>query len=221
MDDHPIQPYKPKRRRWPWVLLALMLVVAVPLGIVRYTLHRRVVVELARIRAAGYPTTLAELDAWYPTPTDANAADVYLEAFDAYVSDEELEALLPHFSMNVDWPAPDEPIPAEMLTAMEAYLAKNAEALALLVEAASIPECRYPVDLREGLDVRLPHLIELRTGTELLALQASVAAERSEGESVVGSIRATLALAESLKHEPILISQLVRISIQCSCTPDR
>ena len=117
MHDEPTQPYKPKRRRWPWVLLALALVAAGTFGIVRYTLHRRVVVELARIRTAGYPTTLAELDAWYPTPTGANAADVYLEAFDAYVRDEELEMLLPGFRADVDWPAPDEPIPAEMLAA--------------------------------------------------------------------------------------------------------
>ena len=209
MGDDPNQLPKPKRRRWPWVVLGLVLVLAIALGGARYRLHRRVVTELAKLRAAGYPTTLAELDAWYPMPSGANAADVYMEAFDTCVEDEELEALLPGFSTGPDWPAPGEPLPAEMLAAIDAYLAKNAEALALLAAAATIPECRYPVDLSAGYAVVLPHIGFLGWGPQLLALQAVVQVQRGEHNQSVDSALAILAAAGSVHGEPKLISHLV------------
>ena len=42
--------------------------------------------ELEKIRAAGQPVTLEDLDAWYPYPEQGkNAADIYQEAFDCIV----------------------------------------------------------------------------------------------------------------------------------------
>jgi hypothetical protein len=211
----PTQPYKPKRRRWPWVLLALVLVMAGTLGIVRYTLHRRVAVKLAQLRAEGYPTTLSELDAWYVMPSGANAADAYLKAFNAYVKDDELEALLPGSMANrVQWPAPDEPMPAEMLAAAESLLAQNTEAIARLYEAALIRECRYPIDLTKGIEVDLPHLTELRWGTRLLLCRANLEARRGNGDQVVEAVAALLAASNSLAMEPEHISQIVRVAIQ-------
>ena len=215
MDDDAIERelLRGGRRRWPWVLLAAVLLLAAVFGILRYTLHRRVVVELARIRAAGYPTTLVELDAWYPTPSGANAADVYLEAFNAYVADEELEALLPNFGRDVNFPEPGEPMPDEMFAAMAAYVAENTEALALLAEAATIPECRFPVDLKAGSGVLLTHLSPLRRGAQLLRQQAIVQVQQGQHDRSIDSVLAMLAAARSVRNEPLLISHLVGMSM--------
>jgi len=213
-DEFERQLLRSRRRRWPWVVLAVVLLLAAALGVMRYTLHHRVQKKLASLRAAGYPTTPAELDAWYPTPTGSNAADIYQLAFDAYVKDEELESLLPGFSREVDFPAPGEPLPDGMVEAMEAYLEKNARALALLAEAAAIPECRYPVALTWGLMPPLPHLAKLRVGAHLLSLQASVQAHRGENDLAIESISVMIAMGNSLSDEPVLMSHMVRVGLR-------
>ena len=213
-DEFERQLLRSRRRRWPRVLLAVVLLFAGAFGALRYTLHHRVETRLASIRAAGYPTTLTELDAWYPTPKDLNAADVYQLAFNAYVADEELEALLPGYSGQEDFPAPGEPLPADMVEAMETYLAKNARALALLAEAAAIPECRFPVDFTQRPTQLLPHLAELRRGLHLLSLQASIQAHRRQNDLAIESISAMLAIGNSLNDEPVLISHLVGVSVR-------
>ena len=206
---------KQSRRRWPWVLLAVVLVLAGAFGVMRYVLHRRVEAKLTDLRAAGYPTTLAEVDAWYPTPTGPNAADVYQGAFDAYVEDEELEALLPRArNRDVDFPAAGEPLPAEMAEAMEAYVALNAQTLALLDDAAAIPECRYPVDLTRGFEAVMPHVGKLRPCAELLVFRATLEAGRGQSDRAAKSVKSVLALAGSVRNEPMLISLLVRTSIE-------
>jgi len=205
-----------RRRRWPWVVLAVVLLLAAVLGVMRYTLHHRVQKKLASLRAAGYPTTLAELDAWYPTPTGPNAADVYQLAFDAYVADEELEELLLDFGREAEFPAPGEPLPADMVAAMEAYVALNAQTLSLVADAAAIPECRFPVDFTQGLDaiLDLPHLAELRTCTRLLGLRATIEANSGQRDRAASSIKTMLRVADSLRGEPTTISYLVRLSIE-------
>ena len=47
----------------------------------RHLLTARVNSALAPLRAAGYPVTVEELDAWYPMPAGPNVADVYARAF--------------------------------------------------------------------------------------------------------------------------------------------
>lgn len=66
------------------VILLLILIVAV----VFFRFYHKSEIEkrLAAIRAAGYPATCAELDAWYPdVPDDENAAFLILQAIDAFI----------------------------------------------------------------------------------------------------------------------------------------
>ena len=209
MDDEAIEReiLRGRRRRWPWVVLAVVLVLGTAFGIFRYALHRRVVVELARIRAMGYPTTLAELDAWYPMPSGPNAADVYVEAYGALVRDEELEELLPRFDSGARFPKPDEPLGADLLAAAGAYLAQNERTLALLKEAAAIPECRFRIDLETAIYDPHQHLSDMKRGVCLLRLQAMVQARRGQQEQSVDSVVVMLALARAVRQQPILRGQ--------------
>jgi hypothetical protein len=138
-------------------------------------------------RAGSEPTTLAELNAWYPAvPADQNAAVVYAEAF----------ALL---SENASDPIPTPAVSQKLL--------------ALLHRAAELPSCRYPIDLAAGYQTKLPHLAKIKQAAEFLKLEAIAYASKGYADLAVQSIQANLGLARSLEPEPLLISQLVRTAV--------
>ena len=60
--------------------------------------------------------------------------------------------------------------------------------------------------------MRLSHLSTCRHAVRLLCLEAVLAAEGGDGAGVVRSVKSSLGVARSLRTEPILISQLVRMS---------
>lgn len=139
-----------------------------------------------------------------PVPDDRNGALVYLKAFPLIAPlDEGLQLALAALKAGGALPA--------QLAALEAYLAANASGLALLREAAAYDRCRYPIALEDGFNTRLTHIPELRKAAKALDVEAAVAA--AKGLDAEGSRRTLAKLADSLKDEPVLVSQLVR----CSC----
>ena len=139
--------------------------------------------KLAAIKATGDPMTLEELNKWYPEPPAAeNAAGLYAQAFSALTADDPKSAT---------------------------FLSKNQKALALLLQAAERKSCRYPVDLRAGLDTKLPHLTNIKKCASLLESEAINQAGRGRTDAATGALLAGVRLARSLENEPILISRLV------------
>ena len=184
----------------------------------RWRLHRRVESALAELRATGAPVTLEELDAWYePVPPGQNAADLYLRADEVFASLFRSDTLSPFWSLlpimgEAEMPAPWDPLPADMKMHIMDYLALNAAVLDLIHEAATRPQCRYPVDLTYGHNAELTHLSGVRRAARLLLLQALVCADDADAEGACEAIHAQLGAARSLLEEPILISQLVRLA---------
>lgn len=79
------------------------------------------------------------------------------------------------------------------------YLADNAESLKLFHRAASVKECRYPIDLARGFELSLPHLNEVRLGAQQLALEAILKSEKGDSEASGNAIIDDFALAHSLE----------------------
>ena len=181
----------------------------------RYSLSQRVQAELDRIRADGHPVTLAELNDWYTTPPPGeNAADLYARAFAAYVRDEALEKRIPHLNPELDELPHGKLLPLDSIMAMGQYLKKNERARGILHDAARKKFCRFPVDFEEGLvQVHLKHLGELRQGAKLLDIESWVRVHEGNTQKAVDAIIAMLALADSIREEPHLISYEVRLSI--------
>lgn len=150
-------------------------------GIAR--LDPQISLKLDAIREAGYPVTLAELDAWYiePAPTE-NGALLYTNAFAALASEE---------------------------TTSPTFLAQNQETLELLHEAASWKACRYPIDLTKRYDSFVPHLHKLKICAKLLAQAADSHAAQGELDLATQSLLDGLRLAQSVEEEPYLISNLL------------
>ncbi|MBL7649629.1 MAG: hypothetical protein JNK74_25930 [Candidatus Hydrogenedentes bacterium] len=87
-------------------------------------------------------------------------------------------------------------------------------AAALMNVAAKYPrESRYAIDLGSGASVSLPHLAAIRTLARAQNYEVWMAAMEDRPADALQTIKAMGPLAESLREEPILISQLVRIAV--------
>jgi hypothetical protein len=218
---------EPRRKRDRTLIIGfslclLVVVLAGGYAMYRMILSNRVEKRLEAIRAQGFPVTLGELNDWYPAPPPGHdAADLYQQAFLKYLDDptwEEKENQLPVVGTG-ELPPRGEPLPDDMKALIAEYLERNAEALRLLHQAAAMPECRFPIDLRAGAMVLLPHLASLRQGARLMLLEGLLDAEEGRTAEATESVIATVGLADAVRNEPILISYLVRIaclSISCS-----
>jgi hypothetical protein len=178
----------------------------------RHEFHRRV----EAIRAAGYPVTPKEHDAWYKWPqSDDNAANWILGAAAMYQEPpkEDWERLHRIISpQDTERPHPAEPLAADLRALLEQYIQTNAMSLKSLHEASAIDECRYPMDLSNGSHTVLSHLSGVRNGVLLLCLEAVLHTEWGDPNGAVQAIATALHVADSLDDEPVVISHLVRIA---------
>jgi hypothetical protein len=215
--NRPKRPHPWQRRRRK-ILLILCVVILLPLLVLsayRMYLVQQTKAEFARIQEAGFPVTLAELDAWYvhSPEADARAAD-YAQAF----------TLLRAALKNDDWeilPRPFGRGPAvprakvytgKIKKLLKAHLELNGEALRALHEVNGDGPCRYPVDLTLGYAAESVSWSQIRRAVNLLGLQADLAAQEGRSEEATRAMCTALALATTLREEPLLVSQMTRIS---------
>jgi len=206
------KPTKKRRGLWWKVPVCGLVVLLIAFGVFHVVVHQRVVNRLNAIRDAGHPVTLEELDAWYPYPDGPNAAEVYQQAFEAYVGDEEFEWSLPLLGEYVDMPEVGVRMPEEVAERVAYYLEQNKDAIALLVTAGQIDGCRYPIDLTKGLSMELPHLNPAHHGTDLLRLQITMHIDRGEFNAAADKCGTILAMARSMTGAPHYLTSMASIS---------
>ncbi len=207
-------------KRWHWIAFVLLLPFVagiVGVKIRRHGLEKEIARELAAIRARGEPVTLEELDAWYPKVPDAeNGALVLTQALarlpprrhdEHYVTnDAEDVARLYERSET-----------AKRLTEADAETVRilserHDKTLSLLRNAVRLKSSRFPVHLTNGSNILLPHLAPLKTSSKLLALVAMHEARTGNHAKATDALDTALLISDSLKLEPTLISQLVRMA---------
>ena len=191
------------------VAVMVLLVILAVAGRILY-FDSKINSELAAIRKAGFPVTLDELNAWYPMPSGENAADTYEAAFAAYGGD---DSGVPLLDDEVRLPPRGHPLPEDMRSKIAAYLAANAQALALLHKGGVIEGCRFHVNATQAYDMPLPHLNRLRQAARLLELEILLKADEGKPDEAAAAIADSFAIARHLRNEPILRSQLVRIAV--------
>jgi hypothetical protein len=64
--------------------------------------------------------------------------------------------------------------------------------------------------LNRGSETLLPHLIKIKRAAQFAELKATLSADDHQPEAAADTLLVSLAVAQSLKEEPLLISQLVR-----------
>jgi hypothetical protein len=159
----------------------------------------------------GLPQTPAELDAWYvEPPAGQNAATFNLRGIKALqIKGADQIADLPVLG-KLPAPPPGTPLPSPVKSALATFVQRNREALKFFAQGAQYEQSRYPIDLTKGSDTLLPHLIGIKHGMQLAEMSAILDAENNDEKQAANDVLMTLALARSLKAEPVLISQLVR-----------
>jgi len=203
--------------------LALTAFLLVALPVVFYLIFttraaRLVEAELAKIRAAGEPATAEELDDYYEYPhIDEDATQLWLAAIRP-LDGEEYDNSCGELPI-VGYSEEEKTIPPpgqrwEDQEAVEEFLAKYADSLDLMHQAAEKGgAARYQLEFSEGWGMLLPHVTSYRAAAHILSLQAHVRAHRGDVGGAAESIRTIFSLGESVKEEPVLVSQLVRIAV--------
>ena len=102
----------------------------------------------------------------------------------------------------------------EMKAVVAEYLGDNKKSLELLRKGAGIEHGRYPADFTQGYNMLVPYFKDIRTGVRMLELESLMHVENFERQLAIDSVAAMFGVARSLEKEPLLISQLVRISCQ-------
>ncbi|MCI0539941.1 MAG: hypothetical protein L0Z50_32450, partial [Verrucomicrobiales bacterium] len=203
---------RPRRSmRWLFLILGVLMLSFIS---VRLAQRHKTQSYLERIRNEGLPSTLDEANSWYAmVPFDENAALKFLEAADLKIDAQpKLQKNLPVVGKANNLPAARMGLPSEMREAIESYLADNEPALELAHEAARLNKSRYPMDLRQGFSTLVPHLARVKGLAQLLKLEAIYYSDQPKADLAVRSALTSFALAHSLKDEPLIISQLVRIA---------
>jgi hypothetical protein len=178
--------------RW-WIIVPLLLL-AIYLVALNRT-EKQLAAELAKVEASGGALRLADLAPRVPLG-EANAAEVYLRAFDL---------------VTVDWEALERM--GEDPDLARQVLATQDPALRLLEQASQIRACAFPVDWDAWPAIAFPHFAPMREGGRLLAARAEVQAADGQMDAALSSCASILRMAEHTQREPILIGALVGFAL--------
>jgi len=178
--------------RW-WIIVPLLLLVSYLVALNQT--GNQLAAELAKVEASGGALRLADLAPRVP-PGEANAADVYLRAFDL---------------LTIDWETLDRM--GEDADLARQVLAIQEPALRLLEQASQIRSCAFPVDWDAGFLAAFPHFTPMRDSGRLLAARAEAQAADGEMDAALSSCAAVLRMAEHAEREPVLIGALVGFAL--------
>lgn len=214
MNEHVDTSIKRGLRFWH-VAIVVLIILAISFIAFRLTVRARLQGRTEALRAAGYPVTLTELDAWYEMPPyGENAAEYITTAISHLQIPSALDAKnLPLFHRG-ELPPRTQPLDEEMQTLIGQVLDDNKKAIELLDHAATLRSSRYPTDLSKGHATLLPHISDLRKVVYLLCLKAFVEAEQGRPAAAVDALVGAFRVADSVAQEPVTISQMVRQACQ-------
>ncbi|MBL9175681.1 MAG: hypothetical protein JNL10_19215 [Verrucomicrobiales bacterium] len=169
--------------------------------------------RLARWRSAGFPTTPAEVNAWYAlVPASENLAPGVLDAMMAIRSNPR-DTNMPTVGRGTNPPS-GQPFSREQLRMVREFHVSNAASVDAMLKALERPRCRFPTDFSKGYMTLLPHLAPLKSAGNVLALEARLAADEGRGHDALVLLTNGLRLAAEVEAEPTTISGLVGNAIR-------
>jgi len=211
------------KRVWKSILMLLIGFVIIN-GIATLALGRRFHSEVSALKAKGYPVSMAAFGE-NPVPDARNGAVVYAKAFDLLYSKQPdhvndiLDSLL---KSETEVKEPRPPLPTSVLPPPPATPVSWAEArlaaesvkgiIPLTQEAISKPECKFPVNWKDGINAKFPHLARWRQLTRALCAQSLIAAHDGKMDEALSTIDLALRSSKAAKDEPTLNPKLVTIA---------
>ncbi len=206
------------------VALTLFVALATVLSFWYFVQHRHYTRQLAQtvdeIKAAGGPLDAEEIEAYYRLPegTDDLTAE-YLQALSPFFARQSRasqvqgdEASLPYVGSSAkdalvgpDW---------DLRAAAETYLKDSQTSLDQLRALSQRPGAvRYPVKLSDNIAALLPCVQAIRDAARHLQLDFDLQLLAGNRERALADLITLLKTGETLRGEPLLISQLVRYAV--------
>jgi hypothetical protein len=196
-------------RRWALGLIAALVLFSLYASHRLVLLGRTVESELAQIRAAGYPTTAAELDKMCSQEGWEGAFIAALSLVQRPTQEQSAELYAKVPIANGALGAGGEPLCTATRESIEAYLEANAQALRALKGAATLPPSAYPVTIEASL------FSSVHVAAKILQLSALLNADRGDAANAIEAVTVLLALGRSLEEGPCLTFSRVGNVICC------
>jgi len=212
------------------LVVVLVLSPFILFGVWRSGISRDIAALEKKARDAGEPITLEELEASFgPVPDEENAAVALMKIWE----EEDSQFWTPfRTGSRPATPMKDELIPSnllvqaagggkqirplpwtsEQLSTARGALQKSAERHRRLLRAVQLPKAVFQIHYEEGYNCLLPHLSQIRNEILLLQVRAQLAIRDGDVPSAIEAMSAMIQVAELVREEPILVSQLVRVS---------
>jgi hypothetical protein len=202
-----VPPDSSRKRRRILIVASIGAILLLGLGAILALRNTGLETELTKLRSAGLPVTVEDLNTWYPPVAAEKNAALAVVAAAELKTDENYGAL--------QLPKRDETISPQFQQAIRDYVKENATALKALREALQLPESRYALSitantLANGLPN--PHLSEIKGLMHLLHYEMIHLVAEGKSDAAFAPVRDGFALAATLRNEPFLISELLRIS---------
>jgi hypothetical protein len=83
----------------------------------------------------------------------------------------------------------------------------------LLIAAAARPQARFWINYEAGFALMIPHLTRIKASCQYLCLHATAALRAGDRDTAIEDVELLFRLIESIRGEPLVISQLVRIAL--------
>lgn len=199
------------------MILTKLLIVLASLLYHSWTVSVQSVVEreLARIRAAGEPTTYEELSASYRLPaTEANSSaewDAVVQFFKTEAfQDSSKEMPLFDFDKKVPLPTEEWHEQENVKRFIESHV-EGEKLIRIAAEKSGSP--RFPIQFEDGLNTQLPHPQFLRSASKFIELQFHLAIRDGNEAEVYMAISQGFAIARALENEPHMISHVPRLGV--------
>jgi hypothetical protein len=205
-----------RRRRWlVWgMVVSIIVLLFSPFLLFRAVNRAKFERKVAELKAAGYPVSLDVLDAAYVLPEGVeNAADVYLQAFRAYV--EPNEAQMEFLPARGKFISTDEmpPYPPEVINAIHLSIEKNKDCVELLDQASRMERCLFP-RTRSSVFFSTDYLLPLKQACQLQTERNLYFAQTGQNEALYESTLTLCGLTHALSEQPMLIDHLVVTAIK-------
>jgi hypothetical protein len=228
----------PEKSHGKWILLTTIAVaVLLPLILVVYRFvsfrsgNAAAIRQLeAKIKQNNEPLTLNDLANMYaPIPDNENGAVALLlvwerdapdywrsfregSALHGTKTEPKLDPALPFLGAGARLFDHKSTLSATNRAAAERYLKEQKERMDALRAALRYPKFRFPILITNGYDAILPHLAQIKHDAQVFRVEALLAIEQGNPDVALKDLDDMARTANTLTEEPVLISQLVRLS---------
>jgi hypothetical protein len=205
-----------------WVVIgamAALLMLAPLLAYFAWQLRGRSLLraQLEQIKAKGEPLTTKEMADYHAVPPgERDITEIWVEAIKPFESQAYVASCgtLPIVGTGGDPPPFSQPLPLIDEQAIRDFLQLHQSKFAALYAAAKEEGAvRYHRNFEDGIAMLLPEAQQVRSAVRALDLEFVLLARAENLEPAIENLTTRNKIGETLRHEPLLISMLVRIAV--------